>query len=88
MLAEAKHNPLSVVAAAEATVSKTPRKQAVAAALIYFEGVCVKRTHMASGMVTAPDAELHAIRVAVGCLTMVLELEQPIGLKSNSEGKN
>ena len=44
LLAEAKHDPLSVVAAVDAAVPKTPRKQAVAAALIYSEGVCVKRT--------------------------------------------
>ena len=67
ILARAKDNPHSeVYAATDASLPQNPRHQAVAAALIFRGGAEVAQIRHVAGRVTAPDAELYAIRIAVG----------------------
>jgi len=58
-------DPNTVVAATDVSVPGNARYQAVAAAMVYQGGDLVYSTRYASGTVTAPDAELYTIWVAV-----------------------
>ncbi|KAJ8080887.1 hypothetical protein PM082_017722 [Marasmius tenuissimus] len=63
-------DPDTVVAATDASVPQNPRHQAASAAMIYRSGDLIHQTRYASGVVTAPDAELYAIRVAISYMAM------------------
>ncbi|CAA7264649.1 unnamed protein product [Cyclocybe aegerita] len=61
LIAIARANPLTVLAATDGSVPQSNQYQAASAAIIY-KGHCeLERTCYVSGRVTAPDAELNAI---------------------------
>ncbi|CAA7270779.1 unnamed protein product [Cyclocybe aegerita] len=65
LIATARADPLTVLAATDGSVPQSNQYQAASAAIIY-KGHCeLERTRYVSGRVTAPDAELKAISCAV-----------------------
>ncbi|CAA7267361.1 unnamed protein product [Cyclocybe aegerita] len=65
LIANARADPLTVLAAADGSVPQSNQYQATSAAIIY-KGHCeLERTRYVSGRVTAPDAELNAIACTV-----------------------
>ncbi|CAA7265985.1 unnamed protein product [Cyclocybe aegerita] len=65
LIAKARADPLTVLAAADGSVPQSNQYQAASAAIIY-KGHCeLERTRYVSGRVTAPDAELNAILCTV-----------------------
>ncbi|CAA7270783.1 unnamed protein product [Cyclocybe aegerita] len=69
LIANARANPLTVLAAADGSVPQSNQYQATSAAIIY-KGHCeLERTRYVSGTVTALDADLNAIMCAV-CLAV------------------
>ncbi|CAA7267369.1 unnamed protein product [Cyclocybe aegerita] len=65
LIARARADPLTVLAAIDGSVPQSNQYQAASAAIIY-KGHCeLERTRYVSGRVTAPDAELNAISCAV-----------------------
>ncbi|CAA7265986.1 unnamed protein product [Cyclocybe aegerita] len=69
LIAKARANPLTVLAATDGSVPQSNQYQAASAAIIY-KGHCeLERTRYVSGRVTAPDVELNAIACAV-CLAV------------------
>ncbi|CAA7270790.1 unnamed protein product [Cyclocybe aegerita] len=65
LIAKARANPLTVLAATDGSVSQSNQYQAASAAIIYMGHHELERTRYVSGRVTAPDAELNAISCAV-----------------------
>ncbi|CAA7271377.1 unnamed protein product [Cyclocybe aegerita] len=63
LIAKARADPLTVLAATDGSVPQSNQYQAASAAIIYKGHRELERTHYVSGRVTAPDAELNAIRV-------------------------
>ncbi|CAA7268133.1 unnamed protein product [Cyclocybe aegerita] len=61
LIANAKADPLTVLAAADGTVPQSNQYQVTLAAIIYKGHRKLERTCYVSGRVTAPDAELNAI---------------------------
>ncbi|CAA7267766.1 unnamed protein product [Cyclocybe aegerita] len=69
LIANARADPLTVLAVTDGSVPQSNQYQAALAAIIY-KGHCeLERTCYVSGRVTAPDAELNAIACAV-CLAV------------------
>ncbi|CAA7259603.1 unnamed protein product [Cyclocybe aegerita] len=65
LIAKARANPLTVLAATDGSVPQSNQYQATSAAIIYKGHRKLERTCYVSGRVTAPDAELNAISCAV-----------------------
>ncbi|CAA7271398.1 unnamed protein product [Cyclocybe aegerita] len=65
LIARARADPLTVLAATDGSVPQSNQYQAASAAIIYKGHRELKRTRYVSGRVTAPDAELNAISCAV-----------------------
>ncbi|CAA7269286.1 unnamed protein product [Cyclocybe aegerita] len=65
LIAKARADPLTVLAATDGAVPQSNQYQAASAAIIYKGHHELKRTRYVSGRVTAPDAELNAISCAV-----------------------
>ncbi|CAA7271834.1 unnamed protein product [Cyclocybe aegerita] len=65
LIANARANPLTVLAATDGSVPQSNQYQAASAAIIYKGHRKLERTRYVSGRVTAPDAELNAISCAV-----------------------
>ncbi|CAA7264623.1 unnamed protein product [Cyclocybe aegerita] len=65
LIAKARADPLTVLAATDGSVPQSNQYQAALAAIIYKGHRELKRTRYVSGRVTAPDAELNAISCAV-----------------------
>ncbi|CAA7261920.1 unnamed protein product [Cyclocybe aegerita] len=65
LIATARADPLTVLAAADGSVPQSNQYQATSAAIIYKGHRELERTCYVSGRVTAPDAELNAIACAV-----------------------
>ncbi|CAA7270789.1 unnamed protein product [Cyclocybe aegerita] len=65
LIAKARANPLTVLAATDGSVPQSNQYQAASAAIIYKGHRKLERTCYVSGRVTAPDAELNAISCAV-----------------------
>ncbi|CAA7267352.1 unnamed protein product [Cyclocybe aegerita] len=65
LIARARADPLTVLAATDGSVPQSNQYQAALAAIIYKGHRELDRTHYVSGRVTAPDAELNAILCAV-----------------------
>ncbi|CAA7270791.1 unnamed protein product [Cyclocybe aegerita] len=65
LIARARADPLTVLAATDGSVPQSNQYQATSAAIIYKGHRELKRTCYVSGRVTAPDAELNAISCAV-----------------------
>ncbi|CAA7270657.1 unnamed protein product [Cyclocybe aegerita] len=65
LIARARADPLTVLAATDGSVPQSNQYQAASAAIIYKGHRELERTCYVSGRVTAPDAELNAILCAV-----------------------
>ncbi|CAA7263213.1 unnamed protein product [Cyclocybe aegerita] len=65
LIAKARADPLTVLAATDGSVPQSNQYQAASAAIIYKGHRELERTRYVSGRVTAPDAELNAISCAV-----------------------
>ncbi|CAA7267598.1 unnamed protein product [Cyclocybe aegerita] len=65
LIARARADPLTVLAATDGSVPQSNQYQAASAAIIYKGHRELERTRYVSGRVTAPDAELNAISCAV-----------------------
>ncbi|CAA7270785.1 unnamed protein product [Cyclocybe aegerita] len=65
LIAKARADPLTVLAATDGSVPQSNQYQATSAAIIYKGHRELKRTCYVSGRVTAPDTELNAISCAV-----------------------
>ncbi|CAA7263227.1 unnamed protein product [Cyclocybe aegerita] len=65
LIAKARADPLTVLAATDGSVPQSNQYQATSAAIIYKGHRELERTCYVSGRVTAPDAELNAISCAV-----------------------
>ncbi|CAA7269038.1 unnamed protein product [Cyclocybe aegerita] len=65
LIAKARADPLTVLAATDGSVPQSNQYQAALAAIIYKGHHKLERTRYVSGRVTAPDAELNAISCAV-----------------------
>ncbi|CAA7268151.1 unnamed protein product [Cyclocybe aegerita] len=65
LIAKARADPLTVLAATDGSIPQSNQYQAASAAIIYKGHRELKRTRYVSGRVTAPDAELNAIACAV-----------------------
>ncbi|CAA7264639.1 unnamed protein product [Cyclocybe aegerita] len=65
LIAKARADPLTVLAATDGSVPQSNQYQAASAAIIYKGHRKLERTHYVSGRVTAPDAELNAISCVV-----------------------
>ncbi|CAA7267579.1 unnamed protein product [Cyclocybe aegerita] len=65
LIARARADPLTVLAATDGSVPQSNQYQAASAAIIYKGHRELERTCYVSGRVTAPDAELNAISCAV-----------------------
>ncbi|CAA7267376.1 unnamed protein product [Cyclocybe aegerita] len=65
LIAKARANPLTVLAATDGSVPQSNQYQAASAAIIYKGHRELERTRYVSGRVTAPDMELNAIACAV-----------------------
>ncbi|CAA7270890.1 unnamed protein product [Cyclocybe aegerita] len=65
LIARARADPLTVLAATDGSVPQSNQYQAALAAIIYKGHRELERTRYVSGRVTAPDAELNAISCAV-----------------------
>ncbi|CAA7265984.1 unnamed protein product [Cyclocybe aegerita] len=65
LIANARADPLTALAATNGSVPQSNQYQAASAAIIYKGHRELERTHYVSGRVTAPDAELNAITCAV-----------------------
>ncbi|CAA7270901.1 unnamed protein product [Cyclocybe aegerita] len=66
LIARARANPLTVLAATDGSVPQSNQYQAALAAIIYKGHRELERTRYVSGRVTAPDAELNAISLSQG----------------------
>jgi hypothetical protein len=64
-LREAYSNPSTYAVATDASVPRTTRHQAVSAYMVYRSGILATQARYVAGRVSAPDAELFAIRGAV-----------------------
>ncbi|CAA7268150.1 unnamed protein product [Cyclocybe aegerita] len=65
LIAKARADPLTVLAATDHSVPQSNQYQAASAAIIYKGHHKLERTRYVSGRVTTPDAELNAIACAV-----------------------
>ncbi|CAA7267370.1 unnamed protein product [Cyclocybe aegerita] len=65
LIARARADPLTVLAATDGSVPQSNQYQAASAAIIYKGHRELERTRYVSGRVTAPDAKLNAISCAV-----------------------
>ncbi|CAA7263688.1 unnamed protein product [Cyclocybe aegerita] len=65
LIAKARANPLTVLAATDGSVPQSNQYQVASAAIIYKGHRKLERTRYVSGRVTAPDVELNAILCAV-----------------------
>ncbi|CAA7261922.1 unnamed protein product [Cyclocybe aegerita] len=65
LIAKARANPLTVLAATDGSVPQSNQYQAASAAIIYKGHCKLERTRYVSGRVTAPDVELNTILCAV-----------------------
>ncbi|CAA7270837.1 unnamed protein product [Cyclocybe aegerita] len=65
LIATARADPLTVLAAADGSVPQSNQYQATSDTIIYKGQHKLNRTHYVSGRVTAPDVELNAIACAV-----------------------
>ncbi|CAA7268111.1 unnamed protein product [Cyclocybe aegerita] len=65
LIARARADPLTVLAATDGSVPQSNQYQAASAAIIYKGHRELERTRYVSGRVTTPDAELNAISCAV-----------------------
>ncbi|CAA7261897.1 unnamed protein product [Cyclocybe aegerita] len=85
LIANARTDPFTVLAAADGSVPQSNQYQVTSAAIIYKGHRELKRTCYVSGRVTAPDVELNAIVCAV-CLAVKQENCQHIMVFTDSMG--